>query len=131
MRGMGRRGRESQSPGLLAGWPSGPHSVHEGSPRPPSPTPWVPQPPGLGEPPFPLQLSRQAGNWWWHLQAQVLREALWPRCARICELEVRMWALGHRAAEERKVHGAEVVQGDREDEASLELALPGAHKPSF
>lgn len=32
-----------------------------------------------------------------------------------------------RAAQELKLRGAEVVRGDQDDEASMELALTGAH----
>lgn len=34
---------------------------------------------------------------------------------------------GQKAAKELKLQGAEVVQGDQDDEASMELALTGAH----
>ncbi|XP_045676517.1 nmrA-like family domain-containing protein 1 isoform X2 [Phyllostomus hastatus] len=34
---------------------------------------------------------------------------------------------GQRAAKELKLQGAEIVQGDQNDEASMELALTGAH----
>lgn len=34
---------------------------------------------------------------------------------------------GQRAAKQLRLQGAEVVQGDQDDEASMELALSGAH----
>lgn len=34
---------------------------------------------------------------------------------------------GQKAAKELRLQGAEVVQGDQDDEASMELALTGAH----
>lgn len=37
------------------------------------------------------------------------------------------WDPGKKAAKELRLQGVEVVQGDQDDEASIELALTGAH----